>query len=75
MRILRRRRYGTETIQDKKRELECEEAIIVEKNRFGKVRKHFMAYMRAEYGYIADRTLWRVNKRMSKGYFTRILRS
>ena len=34
-----------------------------------KARKHFMAYMRAEYGYVADRTLYRVNKRRSKGYF------
>ena len=69
MRILRRRRYGTETIQDKKRELECEEAIIAEKNRFTRIRKHFMAYMRAEYGEeIADRTLWRVNRRRSRGY-------
>ena len=69
MRLLRRRRYDSETKQEKKRELECEEAIIAEKNRFGKARKHFMAYMRAEYGYVADRTLWRVNRRRSKGYF------
>jgi len=64
----RRRRYGAETIQDKKRELECEEAIIAEKNRFGRVRKTFMNYMRAEYGYVADRVLSRINKRRSEGY-------
>lgn len=70
MRMFRRRRYNAETKQDKKRELECEEAIMVEKNRFGKVRKTFMEYMRVEYGYrIADRVLSRVNKRLSEGYF------
>ena len=69
MRILRRRRYDSETKQEKKRELECEEAIIAEKNRFTRVRKTFMDYMRAEYGHMADRVLSRINKRMSKGYF------
>lgn len=69
MRILRRRRYDSETKQDKKRELECEEAIITEKNRFGRVRKTFMDYMRAEYGRMADRILSRINKRLSEGYF------
>lgn len=41
----------------------------MEKNRFGKVRKPFMAYMRDEYGYISDRTIWIVNKRRSEGCF------
>ncbi|MEM3007527.1 MAG: hypothetical protein QXW37_06405 [Candidatus Nitrosotenuis sp.] len=48
----------------------CEEAIIAEKARFGRVRKTFMEYLREEYGrHIADRALWRVNGRRSKRYF------
>ncbi|MEM2160424.1 MAG: hypothetical protein QXN55_05655 [Candidatus Nitrosotenuis sp.] len=59
-----------ETSQDKKRELECEEAIIAEKAKFGRVRKTFMEFMREEYGRdIADRTLSRINKRLTAGYF------
>jgi hypothetical protein len=59
------------TNQEKKRELECEEAIIAEKTRFGRVRKTFMGYMREKYGrHIADRALWRINRRKSEGYFT-----
>ena len=67
---IRRKTSETETKQDKKQELECEEAIINEKTRFGRVRKTFMEYMREQYGRdIADRTLWRINRRKSKGYF------
>jgi len=67
---IRRKPSGTETKQDKKQELECKEAIINEKTRFGRVRKTFMEYMREQYGRdIADRTLWRINRRKSKGYF------
>ncbi|MGC1708276.1 MAG: hypothetical protein WA799_00530 [Nitrosotalea sp.] len=41
-----------------------------EKTRFGRVRKTFMEYMREEYGSdIADRTLWRINRRKAKSYF------
>lgn len=59
-----------ETKRDKKRELECEEAIIAEKAQNGRVRKTFMEYMREEYGIdVADKTLRRINKRKSKGYF------
>jgi hypothetical protein len=70
--MLKFRRKTTEikTKQEKKRELECEEAIINEKARFARVRKIFMEHMREEYGSeIADRTLGRVNKRRSEGYF------
>jgi hypothetical protein len=70
MRILNRKTSEIETNQEKKRELECEEAIIKEKTRFGRVRKTFMQYLEAEYGRdIAYRTLWRINRRRSRGYF------
>ena len=66
-----RKTSETETKQDKKRELECEEAIINEKARFGRVRKTFMEYMREQYGrVIADKVLSRINKRRTEGYFT-----
>ncbi|MDE1726096.1 MAG: hypothetical protein KGH89_02375 [Thaumarchaeota archaeon] len=71
MRILNRKTSEIETIQEKKRELECEEAIINEKvQQHGRVRKTFMEYMREEYGTgVADRTLRRINKRRTEGYF------
>lgn len=51
-------------------ELDCEEAIIQDKERFGRVRKSLMKYLREEYGkQVADRALWRVNRRMTEGYF------
>jgi len=52
-------------------ELECEEAIIEDKERFGRVRKSMMNVLRAQHGNeIADRTLNRVNKRMQKGHLS-----
>jgi len=52
-------------------ELECEEAIIEDKERFGRVRKSMMNVLRAKHGHeIADRTLNRVNKRMQKGHLS-----
>ena len=52
-------------------ELECEEAIIKDKERFGRARKSMMNVLRAKYGHeIADRTLNRVNKRMQKGHLS-----
>ncbi len=52
-------------------ELECEEAIIGDKERFGRARKSMMNVLRAKYGdTIADRTLNRVNKRMQKGHLS-----
>ena len=52
-------------------ELECEEAIIEDKERFGRVRKSMMNVLRAKYGdEIADRALNRVNKRMQKGHLS-----
>jgi len=50
-------------------ELECEETIINDKLRFGRVRKSVMNVLRAKYSdEIANRALSRVNKRMQKGH-------
>ena len=50
-------------------ELECEEAIIKDKQRFGRVRMNMMKVLRAEHGNdIANRALGRVNKRIQEGY-------
>ena len=44
-------------------ELECEEAIIEDKERFGRVRKSMMNVLRAKYSDdVANRALSRVNK-------------
>ena len=52
-------------------ELECEEAIIEDKERFGRARKSMMNVFRAKYtDDIANRVLSRVNKRMQKGYLS-----
>ena len=49
-------------------ELECEEKIISEKHRFGRVRSKMMSQLREEYGNeIANRSLARINKRISIG--------
>lgn len=49
-------------------ELECEEKIISEKHRFGRVRSKVMSQLREEYGTdIANRSLARINKRISIG--------
>ncbi|MGI0102800.1 MAG: hypothetical protein ACREA7_09440 [Nitrosotalea sp.] len=50
-------------------ELYCEEAIMKDKERFGRVRKSLMDYLRETHGeQIANRALWRVNKRITEGY-------
>jgi len=50
--------------------LECEEAIIKDKERFGRVRSSLMEYLRAKHGRnSADRALSRVNKRLQENYF------
>jgi len=52
-------------------ELECEEAIIKDKERFGRARKSMMNVLRAQHGNeIANRVLSRVNKRIQKDYFS-----
>jgi len=49
----------------------CEEAIIKDKERFGRVRSSMMEYLRAKYGYdIANRALNRINKRKQENYFS-----
>lgn len=55
-------------------ELECEEKIISEKHRFGRVRSRMMSQLRKEYGVeIANRSLARINKRISiKSKMTKI---
>jgi len=51
-------------------ELECEEAIIKDKERFGRVRMSMMNMLRAKHGDdIANRALSRVNKRLQQNYF------
>jgi len=48
-------------------DLECEEAIMRDKERFGRVRTGIMKQLRLQYGKkIADRTLLRINKRVSQ---------
>lgn len=49
-------------------ELACEDAIISDKQRFGRVRTSMMKHLRSEYGdEIANRVLSRINKRASTG--------
>ena len=49
-------------------ELESEEAIMNDKERFGRVRTILMKQLRAKYGSdIANRALYRINKRISEG--------
>jgi len=49
-------------------ELECEDAIIFDKQRFGRVRTSMMKHLRSKHGEeIANRVLARINKRASNG--------
>ena len=49
-------------------ELECEDAIMQDKQRFGRVRTSLMKHLRAKHGdVIANRALSRINKRVSEG--------
>jgi len=49
-----------------KEELECEEAIMQDKQRYGRVRTNMMKHLRAKHGVaIANKTLSRINKRIS----------
>jgi len=51
--------------------LECEEAVLKDKERFGRVRSSMMEYLRAKHGRdSADRALSRVNKRLQQNYFS-----
>ena len=49
-------------------EIESEEVIMNEKERFGRVRTSMMKHLRSKYGEdIANRALSRINKRVSQG--------
>lgn len=53
-------------------ELECEEAIIEDKNEFGRVRTNLMKVLRAKYGDgVANRALSRVNKRIQTNSYSK----
>jgi hypothetical protein len=66
-----RKPLESERIKEIDGDLRCEEAIISDKTQFGRVRKSMMKYLRAKYGTeIANRALWRVNRRRTEGYFT-----
>jgi hypothetical protein len=50
-------------------DLRCEDAIMKDKEQYGRVRNSLMKYLRGTYGeQIADRALWRVSKRIAEGY-------
>ena len=49
-------------------EIETEEVIMNEKERFGRVRTSMMKHLRSKYGDdVANRALSRINKRFSQG--------
>ena len=57
-------------LQQNLAELECEEAIIRDKERYGRVRNSVMKVLRAKNGNdVANRALSRVNKRINENYF------
>lgn len=57
-------------LKQKLGDLECEEAILKDKERFGRVRKSVMDVLRAKHSnHTADRALSRINKRSQKNYF------
>ena len=61
----------TTEMRQKLGDLECEEAILKDKERFGRVRASLMGFLRAKHGRdIADRALSRVNKRLQENYFS-----
>jgi len=60
----------TTEMREKLGDLECEEAILKDKERFGRVRASLMEYLRAKNGNkSANRALSRVNKRLQENYF------
>ncbi len=64
-------RNMTAKMREKLGDLECEEAILKDKERFGRVRTSLMEYLRAKNGNkSANRALSRVNKRLQENYFT-----
>lgn len=72
MRIFTRKTSESERKEEIDGDLRCEDAIIDEKTRFGRVRKSMMKYLRAKYGdEMANRALWRVSRRRTEGYLKR----
>ena len=72
-----RKRWKNDTNQtqlDKETaELEAEERIIEDKQKFGRVRASLMKHLSAKYGYdVAYRALRRVNARINRRYFKNI---
>ena len=64
-------RNMTIEMRQKLGDLECEEAILKDKERFGRVRTSLMQYLRAKHDRnCADRALSRVNKRLQENYFS-----
>ena len=63
--------YTRENVLEEKLQngdLETEEAIMNEKERFGRVRTSLMKKLRGKYGDdVANRALYRINKRISEG--------
>ena len=58
-----------ESLRLEQGKLDCEEAIMKDKERFGRVRKSLMNYLRETHGeQTANRALWRVNRRRTEGY-------
>lgn len=56
--------------RSKQGDLDCEEAIMKDKERFGRVRNSLMKHLRATYGdEVSKRAQWRVNRRRTEGYF------
>ena len=56
-------------LQQSLAELDCENTIIKDKERFGRARNSMMKVLRAKYGYkIPDKALNRVNKRIQIGH-------
>lgn len=50
-------------------DLRCEETIMMDKERFGRVRTSLMKHLRVEFGEdVANRALRRINKRRTEGY-------
>lgn len=61
-----------ETLNKIQQELDCEQAIINEKETFGRVRTTMMKYLRTKYGQeLTNRIQWRVNKRQNKNKLLR----
>ena len=67
--MFHRKPTESERIKEIDGDLVCEESIMTDKERFGRVRKSMMKYLRDKYGNeIANRALWRVNRRRTEGY-------